>query len=228
MISLGIHDVVLESRASPQSAIAKPSSVQLHLLGERLQGIMGARLRVQEPIALGGMATIFRLQHVQNGGLYVAKILHEELCKRPEVVESFRREALHAAQVGGHPNAIPVFDSGMSGGLFFITMPFVEGEDLDKVLDRHGPFSREETLHAMSQISSLLCHAESHGITHCDLAPGNIRLDLLDDTVLWTSVSRITDNKVASDPSAERPSIAVRNSSWARCLMAAQTCIPLA
>ena len=56
-------------------------------------------------------------------------------------------------------------------------MPFIEGEDLDELLRANGPLSRAEALHFAAQISSLLGHAESHGITHGDLAPGNIRLD---------------------------------------------------
>ena len=177
MISLGIQGGSATKASEVLESGRHPSSEALQVLMTRLQAIVGARIRVLEPIAIGGMATIFRLQHLQNGAFYVAKVLREDLSRRPEVIESFRREAMHAARLGGHPNAIPVFDSGMAGGLFFLTMPFVEGEDLDKLLESQGPLSRDEALHAVAQISSLLCHADSHGITHCDISPGNIRLD---------------------------------------------------
>ena len=87
-------------------------------------------------------------------------------------------EATHAAQLGNHPNAVPVFDFGESGDLFYLLMPYIEGADLDRVLLKAGPLSREETLQMAAQLSSLLCHAESLGIVHGDLSPGNIRLDI--------------------------------------------------
>ena len=131
-----------------------------------------------EPLAIGGMATIFKLEQVVHGGFFVAKLLHAELMHRPGVLESFRQEACHAAQIGGHPNAVPVFATGYVRGVPYITMPWIEGEDLDRLLAANGALSRAETLGMAAQISSLLAYAESLGITHCDLAPGNIRLDI--------------------------------------------------
>ncbi len=147
-------------------------------LAARLHGVFGSRFQVLRPVAIGGMATIFQMRHRLHGGLFVAKVLHTELVERPGVVASFRTEATHAARLGNHPNAIPVFDFGELGGLFFLLMPYVEGADLDRILQKAGPLSAEEMLQMASQICSLLCHAEAEGIVHCDLTPGNIRLDV--------------------------------------------------
>ena len=62
-------------------------------------------------------------------------------------------------------------------GLFFILMPYVVGEDLDHLLERTGTFDEAEALQLAAQLSSLLSFAEAQGIVHCDLTPGNIRLD---------------------------------------------------
>ena len=181
MIRLGIQD----DPSAPSQTSAKASGDPQPSLDEsqaqlkdRLQLLVGERFEVLDPVALGGMATIFQLRHRQHGGLFAAKVLREELTDRPEVIASFRREAMHAARLGDHPNAIPILDAGDDHGLFFLLMPFVEGEDLDQLLRQQGPFERAEALHLGAQIGSLLCHAESHGITHCDVAPGNIRLDI--------------------------------------------------
>ena len=117
------------------------------------------------------------MKHRLHGGLFAAKVLHPELAAKPGVVRAFRQEAAHAALLGLHPNAVPLFDFGEMDGLFYMLMPFVEGEDLDRILLRGQPFSRDEALQLAAQISSILSHAERHGITHCDLTPGNIRLD---------------------------------------------------
>jgi serine/threonine-protein kinase len=73
---------------------------------------------------------------------------------------------------------VPIFDFGELDGLFFMTMPFVEGEDLDKLLCRLGPLPQTEILNFAAQISNLLGFAETQGIVHCDLTPANIRLDV--------------------------------------------------
>ncbi len=150
-------------------------------VASRLQLVFGNRFQVIGPIAVGGMATIFQLRHRLHHGLFVAKVLHPELADRPGVIQSFRREAAHAAQLGNHPSAIPVFDFGELDGLFFLMMPFIKGEDLDVLLQRKHesglPMSREEVLHMAAQIASLLSFAESEGVVHGDVTPGNLRLD---------------------------------------------------
>lgn len=146
-------------------------------LGERLQGVVGSRFLLERPLAIGGMATIYQLRHRLHNGLFVAKVLHPELVERPGVLRSFRLEATHAAMLGDHPNAVPVFDFGELDGIFFLLMPYIAGEDLDQVLARRGPLNRREVLQMAAQLSSLLCHAESKNVVHCDLTPGNIRRD---------------------------------------------------
>ena len=183
MIHLGFGDAAFQQNDATESETAEPTATpdqrsSLAALADRLQIALNGRFQVLEPIALGGMATLFRLEHTVHGGHFVAKLLRAELVSRPEIVRSFRAEAVHAARLGGHPNAVAVFDFGTADGLPFLIMPFVEGEDLDRLLESSGPFSRAEALHCTAQISSLLCYAESYGITHCDLAPGNIRLDI--------------------------------------------------
>ncbi len=167
-------DLAPSSPATP--SVAAPA--EAHALTARLQTVLGNRFLVQKPIAIGGMATIFLLRHRLHGGLFVAKVLHPELVGKPGVVAGFRMEAAYAAQLGNHPNAVPVFDFGEGEDLFYLLMPYIDGADLDRVLLKAGPLSREETLQIAAQISSLLCHAESLDIVHGDLTPGNIRLDI--------------------------------------------------
>ena len=179
MIRLGIQDSPYAPQEPAVSTTVQGRSAEAHATAKAgLQVLVGQRFEVLEPVAVGGMATIFQLRHRAHGGLFAAKVLHKELTHRPEVVASFRREARHAARLGDHPSAIPILDAGEGGGTFFLLMPYVEGEDLDQLLQHQGPFARAEALHFAAQISSLLCHAESHGITHCDVSPGNIRLDI--------------------------------------------------
>ncbi len=172
------------SKQAPGPRVHRPEPLDrpdTSAVASRLQFLFGNRFQVVGPLAIGGMATVFQLSHRLHQGLFVAKVLHPELAEKPGVIQSFRREAANAARLGNHPSAIPVFDFGELDGLFFLMMPFVEGEDLDVVLRRNldagQPMSRDEVLHMAAQIASLLCFAEAEGIVHGDITPGNLRLD---------------------------------------------------
>ncbi len=162
---------------APMNGTTQTPRTDMGDLIARLRNILGTRFQVLEPVAIGGMATIVQLRHRLHGGLFAAKVLHPDLAGKPGVVRCFRQEAVHAALLGGHPNAVPIFDFGEMDRLFYMLMPFIEGEDLDRILARSGPFTRDEALQLAGQVSSVLSHAERHGIAHCDLTPGNIRLD---------------------------------------------------
>ena len=170
--------IALRVGLSKDVPLEREEGEEISAIAVRLENIFGSRFEVLEPIAVGGMAILFQLRHRLHQGLFVAKVLHPRLAGMPGVVSSFRAEATHAARLGGHPNAVPVFDFGELDGLFFMTMPYIEGKDLDKLLERTGPLSQEETLAFAAQISGLLSFAETEGIVHCDLTPANIRLDV--------------------------------------------------
>ena len=163
--------------ADSQPSVHAEGRPDIAAIASRLQTVFSSRFEVLKPLAIGGMATIFQLRHRLHGGLFVAKVLHPELAERKGVIASFRTEARNAAALGGHPNAVPVFDMGELDGLFFIVMPYVVGEDLDQLLQRTGTFDESEALQMAAQLSSLLSYAEAQDIVHCDLTPGNIRLD---------------------------------------------------
>ena len=149
----------------------------LPALTEALNRVLAERFEVLQPISIGGMATLFQLRHRFHGGLFAIKVLHAFLAPLPGVLATFHREAVHAARLAGHPSMVPIFDLIEIDGIPAMLMPYIEGEDLDRLLHRHGKFGRDEALMLVAQLASLLMYAETLGIVHCDLAPGNIRLD---------------------------------------------------
>jgi serine/threonine-protein kinase len=84
---------------------------------------------------------------------------------------------MNGATLAGHPHVVPVIDLAEIDGLFYIVMPHIDGEDLDHILQRVGLLDRSEALTLTAQVTSALVAAEAHGIVHCDVSPGNIRLD---------------------------------------------------
>lgn len=149
----------------------------LPALVEALTRVLGQRFEILQPISIGGMATLFQLRHRFHGGLFAVKVLHAFLAQSPGVLAAFHREAVHAARLAGHPAMVPIFDLIEIDGIPAMLMPYIEGEDLDRLLHRHGKLAHDEALMLVAQLASLLMYAETLGIVHCDLAPGNIRLD---------------------------------------------------
>lgn len=190
MIELGLRSAV---HSAVRNLNTQVEAARLADAMHQLQRSLGERFEVVRPIAIGGMATLFEVKHRQFGSRLVAKVLHDDLRARPEVVAGFQREARHLALLAEHPNLIPLLDGELHGGLLYLLFPFVEGEDLDRTLQR-GALPEADVLHMAAQMSSVLCHMESHSIVHGDISPGNIRLDVFGRSrLLDFGVSRKAD-----------------------------------
>jgi hypothetical protein len=103
---------------------------------------------------------------------------------REELVGRFQTEA-RAAGLLTHPNIVVVYDAGEEGGLFYITMEFVEGRSLQSVIDAKQPFPVSRVLKLMEQVCSALDFAHQHNVVHRDIKPANLMLTE-DDTVKIT------------------------------------------
>ena len=174
MIQLGLAETRGAAATARPHPEVTPPDVQRTV--DALAQTLSPKFQVLQPLAIGGMATIVQLRHRGHGALFVAKVLHAHLEGRPEIRACFRREATHLARLGEHPNLIPVLDCNLDGLPCYLVLPYVQGEDLDRIL-AEAPLSRSEAFQLVSQMASTLSHLESHGIVHGDLSPGNIRLD---------------------------------------------------
>jgi serine/threonine protein kinase len=103
---------------------------------------------------------------------------------REELVGRFQTEA-RAAGLLAHPNIVVVYDAGEEGGLFYITMEFVEGRSLQSHIDSKQPFPVSRVLKLMEQVCSALDFAHQHNVVHRDIKPANLMLTS-DDTVKIT------------------------------------------
>ena len=167
--------------ASPEPPDEDPAAPQPDLpqIAARLAIGLGSRWDLQQPLAIGGTSTIFKLRHRLHGGCFVAKVLHPWLAEQPELRQRFRGEAAHLALLSGHPNTVPVLDLDEFDGLLYMLMPYIEGEDLDRLFKRVGALGRAESLMMAAQVASALRFAAARGVLHGDLSPGNIRLDVV-------------------------------------------------
>jgi serine/threonine-protein kinase len=131
------------------------------------------------------MGEVYRAEDLRLGQTVALKFLPRSVAQTEEALERFTREVRLARQVS-HPNVCRVFDigeiheSGDAGKIFtqtFLTMEFVDGEDLASLLRRIGRLPPDKAVEMAHQLCAGLAAAHEHGIVHRDLKPANIMLD---------------------------------------------------
>ncbi|MDX2012650.1 MAG: protein kinase [Myxococcaceae bacterium] len=137
--------------------------------------VVDGRFQVDAHIGEGGMGEVYRASHVYLKRTVALKVLHRRLVSNPDAWARFQREAELVSQLEG-PNIVRVFDFGrFSDGQPFLAMEFVEGEGLDRRLER-GPLEVKEAVTLLQQVCEGLAEAHALGIVHRDLKPPNIML----------------------------------------------------
>jgi len=130
--------------------------------------------RLIEPIGEGGMGVVWRATDSALGRDAAIKVLPDLFSGDPERLARFEREAKLLASLS-HPNIAAVYGLHESGGVRFLAMEMVKGEDLAARLSR-GPLPVDEALDIARQIAEGLETAHENGVIHRDLKPANVRI----------------------------------------------------
>lgn len=138
--------------------------------------VLGERYEILAQLGQGGMGAVYKARDTELDRIVALKVIRPELARNPEMLRRFKQELILARQVT-HKNVIRIFDLGQAGGLRFITMDFVEGQDLRQLLLERGKFPPDRAARIMLQICRALEAAHSEGVIHRDLKPQNIMLD---------------------------------------------------
>ncbi|HMC37001.1 MAG TPA: protein kinase, partial [Actinomycetota bacterium] len=134
---------------------------------------LARRYVLQEVIAGGGMATLWRAVDEILARPVAIKVLRDDLAGDPEFYERFQAEAVAAARLT-HPCIISVFDTGTDDGVAYIVMEFFRGNTLRQVMAERRSMAPTETVDVLLPVLSALALAHSHGIIHRDIKPENI------------------------------------------------------
>lgn len=134
------------------------------------------RYRVIEMLGRGGMGEVYRAEDQRLGVSVALKFLPPDLAADPIALARLRDEVKLARRVS-HPNVCRVHDMGMEAGQPFITMEYVDGEDLATLLRRIGRVAGERAIEIAREITSGLAASHAAGILHRDLKPANVMLD---------------------------------------------------
>src|SRR3954465_10092267 len=135
--------------------------------------VLDGRYRIEEEIARGGMGVIYRATHVTLELPRAVKVITPQFARDPRYLERFRTEATAAARIE-HPNVVTVHDFGEVDGAPYLVMQYVEGVDLERLVEREGPLMPQRALSLLSQIADGLDAAHAKGVVHRDVKPSNI------------------------------------------------------
>jgi tetratricopeptide (TPR) repeat protein len=140
----------------------------------------GPRYRVIRLLGIGGMGAVYHAWDLDLGMAVALKVIRAEYAeteeRRIELERRFKQELVLARQVT-HKHVIRIHDLGEVEGRKYITMAYVQGEDLARLLRVKGKLSVSEALHFARHLASGLQAAHEVGIVHRDLKPANILIE---------------------------------------------------
>lgn len=138
--------------------------------------VLAGRYRIIGILGKGGMGEVYKAEDLKLGQSVALKFLPEGMQSDSAALERFHAEVRHARQVS-HPNVCRVFDIGEVDGRHFISMEFIDGDDLSSLLRRVGRLSSERAVEISRQLCVGLSAIHNAGILHRDLKPANVIID---------------------------------------------------
>src|SRR5438874_3589290 len=133
--------------------------------GHRIEGVAGR----------GGMGVVYRATQIALDRTVALKLITPALAGDPEFRARFVRESRAAASIE-HPNVIPIFHAGDEQDLLYVSMRFVDGEDMRALLRREGPLEPRRAARIVAQVGAALDAAHERGLVHRDVKPANVLL----------------------------------------------------
>jgi len=138
--------------------------------------ILAGRYEIVATLGEGGMGAVYKAKDLELDRMVALKVIRPELAKNPAIIDRFKQELLLSQRVT-HRNVIRIYDLGEGDGVKFITMEFIEGQDLRSLIHERKKVAPEEAVEVMEQVCLALDAAHSVDVIHRDLKPQNIMRD---------------------------------------------------
>jgi len=133
---------------------------------------LGHRYRIESMLGQGGMGRVYKAYDIELDRQVALKVLQPELASDSNAMQRFKQELLLASRIS-HKNILRIHDLGEADNIKFISMAFVDGQDLHHLL-RGGKLSIERAEKIGQQLCEALDAAHSEGVVHRDLKPQNV------------------------------------------------------
>src|SRR6267142_4876635 len=133
------------------------------------------KYRILELVGEGAMGVVYRAQDSVLDRTVAIKVMNDSIARQDDL----RKRFLHEAQAAGslqHPNVVCIYDLGEADGHLFIAMEFVQGWDLERLIELGEPLSLQARLDIIIDVLTGLTFAHKRGIVHRDIKPANIRV----------------------------------------------------
>ena len=137
---------------------------------------ISSRYRIIRRLGEGGMGEVYLAHDSELDRDVALKLIHTDLAENPAILERFKREIQLSSRVT-HKNVLRVYDLGEAAGVKFLTMQYVEGDDLGSLMRREGRLPVARVVDVFKQICHGLVAAHEQGVIHRDLKPQNIMID---------------------------------------------------
>ncbi len=171
--------------------------------------MLNERYRITGLLGRGGMGEVYKAEDLKLDQTVALKFLPEHFAEDPAAHERFVREVRTARQVS-HPNVCRVFDIGEVDGAQFLSMEFIDGDDLSSLLRRIGRLPPDKALEIGRQLCAGLHAVHQAGILHRDFKPANVMIDgrgkaRLTDFGLAGLESEMKEGAIAGTPAYMSP-----------------------
>jgi serine/threonine protein kinase/Flp pilus assembly protein TadD len=166
------------TQLGPVEDISAPLTKTIETPKEELTtgSIFGDRYQIIEELGKGGMGRVYKALDTKIKEKIALKLIKPEIASDKKTIERFSNELKFARKIR-HKNVCQMFDLGEYQGTHFITMEYVIGGDLKRLIRKMGRLSPGQAIAIAKQVCDGLGEAHKHGVVHRDLKPQNIMVD---------------------------------------------------
>jgi serine/threonine protein kinase/formylglycine-generating enzyme required for sulfatase activity len=157
------------------------------------------RYQLLHQLGEGGMGAVYFAKHIHLDSKHAVKAMRTAGGMTPDQLKQMEARFLREAKICGmvkHPNLVPVTDFGTTQGVPYIVMDFIDGKDLQHIVDKQGALPEEESLKIIRDVASALGALHDKGIVHRDMKPANVMIEKNTGRVI------LTDLGIAKDASS--------------------------
>jgi serine/threonine-protein kinase len=144
----------------------------MHVLADRLQGLLSDRYVIERELGHGGMAVVFLAHDIRHDRPVAIKVFRSDIGDATGA-ERFRREIKLLAKLQ-HPHILPLFDSGTTGETSYFVTAYVDGETLRGRMKREPLVPVDDAVRLTIEVADALDFAHTHNVIHRDVKPENI------------------------------------------------------
>jgi len=169
-------------RSSVAAAVVAGASVAITWMLQNLRTQLRKAQRlgnyvIERELGKGGMGDVYVARHAWIRRPTAVKVMRPDPARSEEVIGRFEREVQLSAALT-HPNTITVYDFGRAaeGDTFYYAMEYLDGLDLQRLVERHGPLPPERAVFVLRQACGSLGEAHRRGVLHRDVKPSNLFL----------------------------------------------------